>query len=91
MEALCRRVVVIHEGRLLYDGDLRGLAERLAPFKILGIALEAGATAPDWARYGERTPAPNGDDGRVQLRVPKGRPRGLQDSCSPSTPSPTSR
>ena len=72
VEALCRRVVVIHEGRLLYDGELRGLAERLAPFKILGIALEAGAAAPDWARYGERTPAPNGDDGRVQLRVPKG-------------------
>ena len=71
VEALCRRVVVIHEGRLLYDGDLRGLAERLAPFKILGIALEAGAAEPDWARYGERIPAPNGDDGRVHLRVPK--------------------
>ena len=71
VEALCRRVVVIHEGRLLYDGELRGLAERLAPFKILGIALEAGAAAPDWARYGERTPSPNGDDGRVHLRVPK--------------------
>ena len=71
VEALCRRVVVIHEGRLLYDGELRGLAERLAPFKILGIALEAGAAAPDWARYGERAPAPNGDDGRVHLRVPK--------------------
>ena len=71
VEALCRRVVVIHEGRLLYDGDLRGLAERLAPFKMLGIALEAGAAEPDWARYGERTPAPNGGDGRVHLRVPK--------------------
>ena len=71
VEALCRRVVVIHEGQLLYDGDLRGLAERLAPFKILGIALEAGAAEPDWARYGERIPAPNGGDGRVHLRVPK--------------------
>ena len=71
VEALCRRVVVIHEGQLLYDGDLRGLAERLAPFKMLGIALEEGAAEPDWARYGERTPAPNGDDGRVHLRVPK--------------------
>ena len=71
VEALCRRVIVIHEGRLLYDGELRGLAERLAPFKILGIALEAGAAAPDWTRYGEYTPAPNGDDGRVHLRVPK--------------------
>ncbi|MAG34872.1 MAG: ABC transporter [Dehalococcoidia bacterium] len=71
VEALCRRVVVIHEGQLLYDGDLRGLAERLAPFKILGIALEEGAIEPDWAHYGERTPSPNGEDGRVHLRVPK--------------------
>ena len=77
VEALCRRVVVIHEGQLLYDGDLRGLAERLAPFKILGIALEAGAAEPDWARYGERIPAPNGGDGRVHLRVPK--PGGCSD------------
>ena len=71
VEALCRRVVVIHEGQLLYDGDLRGLAERLAPFKILGITLEAGAAEPDWTRYGERIPAPNGGDSRVHLRVPK--------------------
>ena len=71
VEALCRRVVVIHEGWLLYDGELRGLAEQLAPFKILGIALGAGAAEPDWTRYGERTPSPDGDDGRVHLRVPK--------------------
>ena len=37
--ALCPRVVLIHHGRLLYDGDLGGLAQQLAPFKLLRVAL----------------------------------------------------
>ena len=35
--ALCPRVILIHRGRLLYDGDLGGLAQRLAPFKLLRV------------------------------------------------------
>src|ERR671937_96378 len=31
--ALCKRVIVIHKGRLLYDGGLADLAERMAPYK----------------------------------------------------------
>jgi ABC-2 type transport system ATP-binding protein len=37
--ALCPRVILIHRGRLLYDGDLGGLAQRLAPFKLLRMTL----------------------------------------------------
>jgi len=37
--ALCPRVILIHRGRLLYDGELSSLAQRLAPFKLLRIAL----------------------------------------------------
>jgi ABC-2 type transport system ATP-binding protein len=37
--ALCPRVILIHEGSLLYDGVLSGLAQRLAPFKLLKLAL----------------------------------------------------
>ena len=33
--ALCPRVILVHHGRLLYDGALSGLAERLAPFKLI--------------------------------------------------------
>jgi ABC-2 type transport system ATP-binding protein len=36
--ALCPRVILIHHGQLLYDGDLSGLAERLAPFKLIRVA-----------------------------------------------------
>lgn len=37
--ALCPRVILIHHGRLLYDGDLSSLAQKMAPFKLLNITL----------------------------------------------------
>jgi ABC-2 type transport system ATP-binding protein len=37
--ALCPRVILIHHGRLLYDGDLGALAEQLAPFKLIRVTL----------------------------------------------------
>jgi ABC-2 type transport system ATP-binding protein len=40
--ALCPRVILIHHGQLLYDGELKGLAERLAPFKLVRVALRDG-------------------------------------------------
>jgi ABC-2 type transport system ATP-binding protein len=38
--ALCPRVILIHHGKLLYDGELSGLAQKMAPFKLLKITLE---------------------------------------------------
>src|SRR5690606_28213700 len=38
--ALCKRVVVIHHGRLLYDGPLDDLVDRMAPFKIIKIDFD---------------------------------------------------
>jgi ABC-2 type transport system ATP-binding protein len=39
--ALCPRVILIHKGELLYDGELRRLATRLAPFKLLRLSLRS--------------------------------------------------
>lgn len=44
--ALCRRVILIHEGRLLFDGALTTLAERLAPFKLIRVTLGQSNGAP---------------------------------------------
>ena len=46
VEALCRRVIVIHQGRLLYDGDLTGLVQRFAAHKTITVELEEGR----WSR-----------------------------------------
>jgi ABC-2 type transport system ATP-binding protein len=37
--ALCPRVILIHHGQLLYDGELGALAAQLAPFKLIRVTL----------------------------------------------------
>ncbi|HMK09271.1 MAG TPA: ATP-binding cassette domain-containing protein [Anaerolineales bacterium] len=67
VEALCRRVIVIHEGRLLFDGELASLIQRFTSHKTVVVQLE---TCPDDLRgYGEVVSC---EDGLVTLRVPKG-------------------
>lgn len=66
VEALCRRVIVIDHGKLLFDGDLASLVRRFAPHKTIVVELMNGAT--DLGRYGEVMEAV---DGQVTLRVLK--------------------
>jgi ABC-2 type transport system ATP-binding protein len=64
--ALCKRVIVIHHGRLLYDGALTGLAERMAPYKLIRVTLGDGLGPGTLADYGETIAV---DENRVTLRV----------------------
>ena len=66
VEALCKRVVVIHHGRILYDGALAELANQFAAYKTIGVALENGNA--DLSRYGEVI---HRDGDWITLRVPK--------------------
>jgi len=66
VQALCRRVVVIHHGQILYDGALTGLADQFAAHKTIGVALEDGTV--DLSRYGEVI---HRDGDWITLRVPK--------------------
>jgi ABC-2 type transport system ATP-binding protein len=67
--ALCPRVMLIHHGCLLYDGELSGLAHRLAPFKLVRLALNHEARGnnelvlPPEAQIIER------ENGNLTLRV----------------------
>lgn len=66
VEALCKRVIVIHHGRILFDGDLTALVNQFSSFKTLSLSLPN----PDveLSNYGEVI---GREDGRITLRVPK--------------------
>jgi ABC-2 type transport system ATP-binding protein len=66
VEALCKRVVVIHHGRILYDGQLASLADQFAAYKTIGVVVENGNA--DLSRYGEVI---HSEGDWITLRVPK--------------------
>jgi len=47
VEALCRRVIVIHRGGLLFDGDLAALVAQFAADKVITVEVEEGTTFTD--------------------------------------------
>jgi ABC-2 type transport system ATP-binding protein len=70
VQALCKRVIVIHHGRLLFDGGLSELATRFNATKTIGVMLRDGLVdAAALSVYGEVMDSD--DDDRVLLRVPR--------------------
>ena len=51
--ALCRRVIIIHRGTIMFDGPLDALVARMAPFKLLRVALHEPVRREAAARFGE--------------------------------------
>src|SRR5947208_11523751 len=66
VEALCERVIVIHHGRILFDGELSSLVQRFAPHKTIVVELEDEHA--DLRAYGEVVAS---EGVRYTLRVPK--------------------
>ena len=66
VEALCKRVIVIHHGRILFDGDLATLVNQFSSYKTLSLTLQASDA--ELSKYGEVV---SREDGRVTMRVPK--------------------
>lgn len=64
--ALCRRVIVIHHGRILYDGDLSGLVDKFSAQKTIVLTLPDSSL--DLSAYGAVIAR---DADRVTLEVPK--------------------
>ena len=66
--ALCERIIIIHHGRLKYDGGISELSHRIAPFKLIGVML-ADADTHDLSIYGK--PVENEDDAdKSYIQVP---------------------
>ena len=66
VEALCRRVIVIHHGKLLFDGDLSSLVQKFTAHKTIVVQLENPNA--DLSAYGEVL---SYEEGHYTLRVPK--------------------
>ena len=66
VEALCRRVIVIHHGKLLFDGELASLVQKFTAHKTIVVQLENPNA--DLSAYGEVV---SYEEGHYTLRVPK--------------------
>jgi ABC-2 type transport system ATP-binding protein len=66
--ALCRRVVVIALGKIMYDGSLSGIIDRFSGHKIVTLQLDETNINGQWTRYGAllEQQAP-----RVRIKVPR--------------------
>jgi ABC-2 type transport system ATP-binding protein len=51
--ALCKRVLLIHEGQLIYDGSLDGLLDRFAPYREVQVKLANPLSKERALAYGE--------------------------------------
>ena len=51
--ALCQRVLLIHQGKLMYDGSLDGLLERFAPYREIHVELAQPLPREKLMSYGD--------------------------------------
>ncbi len=66
--ALCPRVLVIHQGQLIYDGSLEGLVDRFAPCREVSIELAHPYPTDKLSLYGDLESV---DRQSVRLLVPQ--------------------
>jgi ABC-2 type transport system ATP-binding protein len=64
--ALCRRVVIIAQGRIEYDGSLAGIIDQFSGHKVLTLTFGNGLVPRDLGRFGEIIEAA---EPRIKLRV----------------------
>ncbi|WP_414542442.1 ABC transporter ATP-binding protein [Nostoc sp. CCY0012] len=51
--ALCERVLLIHQGKLMYDGSLNGLLEQFAPYREIHVELAEPLPKEKLMSYGD--------------------------------------
>jgi ABC-2 type transport system ATP-binding protein len=64
---LCERIMVIDQGKFLFDGNIDHLVESLTPYKLIIFTPEQASTNISWDRYGVLEHEVNG---KFTLRVP---------------------
>ena len=86
--ALCERIIIIHHGQLKYDGSITDLSRRIAPFKLIGVAL--GDPCPcDLSPYGTPVAGRKTRTASSTSRCPPARWPPSPPACWPTCPSTT--
>jgi ABC-2 type transport system ATP-binding protein len=67
--ALCPRIIVIDRGKLIHDGDLRGLIKSMDPDKRVSFTLVNGAATTEAEGLGKLGTVLARDGNRITLRV----------------------
>ena len=65
--SLCERILIIHHGQLKYDGGLGDLSRKIAPYKVIGVAL-GEVRECDLSCYGDLVAMENGN-GKQYIQV----------------------
>ncbi len=72
--ALCRRVVIIAHGQIMYDGSLAGIVDKFSGHKLVTLSFDEQIALPDLSKFGEvverREP-------KVKLRVDRPKVAGV--------------
>jgi ABC-2 type transport system ATP-binding protein len=66
--ALCKRIVVIDKGNLIFDGDLSHLINSIATSKIIRLELASAVPTADLERYGQVKQV---DGLQIEIAVPR--------------------
>jgi ABC-2 type transport system ATP-binding protein len=64
--ALCRRVVIIAQGQIKYDGSLTGIVDQFSSQKLVTLQLANGQGNSDFGRYGSLVSV---EPPKVKLRI----------------------
>lgn len=67
--ALCKRVVVINHGEIMYDGSLEGIVDSFSGHKVLTLQFADDQMPGDLARYGDVLEI---NEPKARLRVDRG-------------------
>ncbi|NLF13872.1 MAG: ATP-binding cassette domain-containing protein [Anaerolineaceae bacterium] len=81
--ALARRILVIDDGKLMYDGDLEALVAQTAPYKLLRLTLQEPVNGSDLQALGEIDSL---DGLKVTLRVARGQTKDAASRALSSLP-----
>jgi len=68
VEALCKRAIIINQGRIKHDGPLSDILDRFSNYKIMDVQFDGDDMPQDFSQWGEviECEAPH-----VKLKVPR--------------------